>query len=375
MSWVFKGRSIGIAFGRRSWRDDLRKERWCLAILVLLFCLDSTFGQFEFGSGEYSMSPRKPLIVEDFTSVPGLDQGSVNIVYLDIGIAPGLYDEGDALYLHIGPGPIRIADIRLTDSLFGLAGSKVGPTDRDFDMTPKYFAQPYPRLVYADLGGVINQYDPSDAVYVKVVPPMSGVAVGDVRLTEIGEYSPGTMVRNFDKDRGLMVGLLHPGPDFALWPPSARGKVRFYNANGNVFDDSLSIPLYDASDRVYFDISVPSDYPRLFGYVTCESPEPLQCSGSIGDFVWNDSNANGVQDEGEEGIPGMAVCLLDSCGEVIRNCVTDSGGRYLFKNLCAGDYRVCVNFSMVVYGDGVWIPTTPNVGGDDSRDSEGILIE
>ncbi len=34
--------------------------------------------------------------------------------------------------------------------------------------------------------------------------------------------------------------------------------------------------------------------------------------GSIGDFVWNDLNANGIYDPGESGLPGVAVDLFNS---------------------------------------------------------------
>jgi len=217
------------------------------------------------------------LIFEDFTSVPGITQSPVTIMYLDVGIAPGFYDENDSLYLHIGPGPVRLADIRLTKSSFGLVGSRVDPGDRDLGLDLSSFNPPYPRQVYADLGGVIGQYDPIDSVYVKAVPPISELAVGDVRLTWAGNLPPGTMVRGFDPDVGLMARLLHPGPDFAFWSPAALGRVRFYNVNGNVFGNQLSVPIYDAPDRVYFDMSVQADPPCLFGYVAV----PLS-TGEIG---------------------------------------------------------------------------------------------
>lgn len=40
---------------------------------------------------------------------------------------------------------------------------------------------------------------------------------------------------------------------------------------------------------------------------------------SIGDFVWNDLNNNGIQDEGEPGIDGVTVKLMDKDGNPVKN--------------------------------------------------------
>lgn len=60
---------------------------------------------------------------------------------------------------------------------------------------------------------------------------------------------------------------------------------------------------------------------------------------AIGDFVWDDLNANGVQDAGEPGIPDIGVHLLVE-GSVISSTITDEDGFYLFTDLDFGDYSV-----------------------------------
>ena len=68
--------------------------------------------------------------------------------------------------------------------------------------------------------------------------------------------------------------------------------------------------------------------------------------GSIGDFVWNDANGDGIQDAGEEGINGTTVNLLDSGGNVIATTTTTNHpttgepGYYIFENLPPADYEV-----------------------------------
>ena len=60
----------------------------------------------------------------------------------------------------------------------------------------------------------------------------------------------------------------------------------------------------------------------------------------IGDFVWNDLNANGIQDPNEPGINGAEVKLLDPGGNLLATTTTDANGFYEFTNLTPGDYKV-----------------------------------
>jgi SdrD B-like domain/HYR domain/Secretion system C-terminal sorting domain len=60
----------------------------------------------------------------------------------------------------------------------------------------------------------------------------------------------------------------------------------------------------------------------------------------LGDFVFRDSNGNGIQDAGEVGVAGVTVKLYDSANNVIATTTTDANGKYLFDNLTAGNYTV-----------------------------------
>ncbi|WP_279631348.1 SdrD B-like domain-containing protein [Streptomyces aquilus] len=62
----------------------------------------------------------------------------------------------------------------------------------------------------------------------------------------------------------------------------------------------------------------------------------------LGDYVWYDTNGDGIQDKDEKGAKGITVKLIDpKTGKVIRTTTTDENGKYLFTNLPDGDYRVC----------------------------------
>ncbi len=59
--------------------------------------------------------------------------------------------------------------------------------------------------------------------------------------------------------------------------------------------------------------------------------------GCIGDTAWLDRNGNGLQDAGEEGIPGIEIALYQY-GEKIAETVTDGYGRYQFADTFPGAY-------------------------------------
>ena len=61
---------------------------------------------------------------------------------------------------------------------------------------------------------------------------------------------------------------------------------------------------------------------------------------SLGDLVWNDANHNGIQDNGDAGIPNLTVSLYDNNDVFIATTTTDADGKYSFKNINAGNYKV-----------------------------------
>jgi protocatechuate 3,4-dioxygenase beta subunit len=61
---------------------------------------------------------------------------------------------------------------------------------------------------------------------------------------------------------------------------------------------------------------------------------------SLGDYVWNDINGNGIQDPNEPGVAGVLVTLYDNLGNPISSTITGPNGEYLFANLDPGTYQV-----------------------------------
>jgi SdrD B-like domain/PKD domain/Putative Ig domain len=74
------------------------------------------------------------------------------------------------------------------------------------------------------------------------------------------------------------------------------------------------------------------------GVGTATTLETNDCSpATIGDFVWNDLNANGIQDSGEPGLAGITVSLSNGA-----TTTTNASGAYSFTNVLPGTYTVSV---------------------------------
>ena len=63
-------------------------------------------------------------------------------------------------------------------------------------------------------------------------------------------------------------------------------------------------------------------------------------TSTIGDFVWEDLNSNGIQDDDEPGIADVILNLFNSNIELVQTTSSDSLGRYIFDNIAPGEYFV-----------------------------------
>ncbi|MBX0330267.1 DUF11 domain-containing protein, partial [Oscillochloris sp. ZM17-4] len=94
--------------------------------------------------------------------------------------------------------------------------------------------------------------------------------------------------------------------------------------------------------------------------------------GTIGDRVWDDLDHDGVQDTGEPGHAGLAVTLTADPSNAailpagyVQTTTTDSSGRYLFKDLPPGRYRVTFATPPAPFS-----ATLRDRGGSDAADSD-----
>lgn len=81
--------------------------------------------------------------------------------------------------------------------------------------------------------------------------------------------------------------------------------------------------------------------------------------GSISGLYWEDTNKNGIQDEGENThFAGQTVILTDENGKQLATTKTDKNGKYIFERLDANGNKYRIQFTKVNHRDF----TTPDVG-------------
>jgi hypothetical protein len=85
---------------------------------------------------------------------------------------------------------------------------------------------------------------------------------------------------------------------------------------------------------------------------------------SIGDYVWNDEDEDGIQDTGETGIDDVTVELYTCNDEFIASTITSGGGMYEFSAFQTGSYYV-----KFIAPSGYEF-TLQDVGSDDTIDSD-----
>lgn len=117
----------------------------------------------------------------------------------------------------------------------------------------------------------------------------------------------------------------------SLTPPNALG-VGYDQTGGFVWHDNRNGAPVGA--YVAYDNSEPDNFSKAAGLGDVEAlcnPAPVE----VGNYVWLDSNGNGLPDPDENGINGVAVTL--TCGVDSATTVTANNGQYFFSNMAGGN--------------------------------------
>lgn len=119
--------------------------------------------------------------------------------------------------------------------------------------------------------------------------------------------------------------------------------------------------------------TTPDDVDQDFGYT---KRGHFSGRGLVGDYVWLDTDGDGVQDPDEAGIEGVTLTIYDSTNSPIGATVTDENGLYAFGNLdLNADYTVQVDASNFNAGgvlEGM-SQTYDNAAPDDNTSSSATL--
>src|SRR5665647_1101935 len=179
--------------------------------------------------------------------------------------------------------------------------------------------------VYYSTSGVVSTAELSN--------PISGVPDASWSLTPPADITTVRAVKftfsglGLEKDQKIVVE----------WPMRAP-----YNAPANL--NAYNSFAYGATYLSYVN-NVQVDTPFLPAEpnkVDFSVQDPAGYSFNIGNFVWEDSNKNGIQDSGENGINGVLVNLYDSLGNLVSYTRTGDSqvslpGYYLFPEVPAAN--------------------------------------
>jgi protocatechuate 3,4-dioxygenase beta subunit len=191
--------------------------------------------------------------------------------------------------------------------------------------------------------------DPNESPISGVVATLTGTTGTGVNVTETAttdanglylftDLAPGTYKVTFATPAGYETTAVDAGTDDAVdsdADPNMSGMTGNYTLESG--DSDLTV------DAGYYELA------------------------SIGNFVWEDLDGDGVQDAGEPGVPNVPVTLTGTDGQgndVTLTTTTDGNGEYLFDDLVPGEYKL--TFGAVAGYEF----TASNIGGDDALDSD-----
>ncbi|WP_440545562.1 SdrD B-like domain-containing protein [Staphylococcus simulans] len=133
---------------------------------------------------------------------------------------------------------------------------------------------------------------------------------GKYKFTDLenGEYQV-----DFETPEGYKSTLIEQGNSRALDSEGTSATVKINNADDYTIDSGFYKPTVE--------------------------PTPVPATYNLGDYVWEDSNKDGIQNSNEVGIAGVTVTLTKPDGTKVTT-VTDEKGKYKFTDLENGEYQV-----------------------------------
>ncbi len=233
-------------------------------------------------------------------------------------------------------------------------------------------------------GGTVTDTDPSNyvGVFINVdkeadkTEICAGETVTFTLTVRMLGGGPGLQLRDISVvDDNLPPGLMLM-PNDQYWVGgdlNNNGYIDFIDNNNDGISDEEFVWTYSlvyngtttntAMDEatVFFNGVNTNQMPMGMDQVTV-TVNPSRCA-RLGDFVWLDTNGNGLQDDGPTGVNNVTVNLLDGLGNFITSTTTNGVGFYEFTGLIPGSYIV----EFVLPGGSVFAPQNQ---GNDALDSD-----
>ena len=195
-------------------------------------------------------------------------------------------------------------------------------------------------LDYGSYDLVDNDIDDPDTLGDPFLPPW---ALGTAAVYEGVAVGVNGATGAPNDDNGFEPLRRSPSVNYTLYAPDGTLYAND-NPSGNLEWEMLRIDTapFDRNVMDYHAATIPAGLWRVemtgvdienlnawrFAYDLVGNPESDKYR--IGDYVWYDTNNNGVQDNGETGIPGVTVNLIDATGAVVDSVTTSRFGLYYF---------------------------------------------
>lgn len=235
--------------------------------------------------------------------------------------------------------------------------------------------------VYSALGGFVfddQDYNDTQSIPTEVNEettangiPLPGTVVTLYKVNEDGSMDPEPVgQQTVGEDGRYFFDKLDAG----------RYKVHFdYPDNYIGVKEGVGDYLHDSETKFFDESSLNSGFTDIIELppdtadLTHDAGAYL--TSSIGDYVWEDLDRDGIQDEDEIGVEGITVTLQQKLGDgewtTIETTITDEDGLYLFEGLKSSDhydvqYRVAFAIPLTV------VLTGDNVGENRAEDSNAL---
>ncbi|MCX7853800.1 MAG: carboxypeptidase regulatory-like domain-containing protein, partial [Caldilineales bacterium] len=311
------------------------------------------------GNGIFQVGLDSPLggvsvdLIRDSDNDGVWDAGEPIIATANTATALGA-NNGNYLFTGVPAGRylVRVSDTAyvLTDYSPTILGT---PNTDNHNQT-----QPYPvilpaggSVLTADFGYVRSGVDPNGVIGNQVWYDADGNGIYNPANGDVGIEGVTVELRDAITNNLIATTTTGPGGDYAFTGlPAGTYRVQvtdvFDVLDGYIVSNLGPTPGADNHNQAQpYTIVLPAGGINLtadFGYTR---------PGAIGDFIWYDADADGIQDVGEPGIANVTVALYNpgpngvpGGGDdvLLLSTVTDTDGGYIFTGLLPGSYFVDV---------------------------------